>query len=119
MAVWTYSASGHGKGACDGLGAVCKWTATQHLLRAAPTALFSNAKQFYKWCRENNNKMVIGRPKKNSSKASSVYISEPNRPIEIRYLSTKDIKANYDQILESRWAKLSPKGITNDPTFTT
>ena len=40
-AVWTYSASGHDKGPCDGLGAVVKSTATHYLLRAGPTASFS------------------------------------------------------------------------------
>ena len=110
-AVWTYSASGHGKGPCDGLGAVVKSTATQHQLRAGPTASFSNPKQFFEWCQEKNDRMVIGRPqKKNFSKVSSNYISEPNRPIEIRYLSAEDIKANYELTLKHRWAQLSPKG---------
>jgi hypothetical protein len=107
---WTYSASGHGKGPCDGLGAVVKSTATQYLLRAGPTASFSNPKQFFEWCRDRNDRMVIGRQQKNIPKASSNYISETNRPIEIRYLSAKDIKANYDLILNHRWAQLSSKG---------
>jgi hypothetical protein len=55
--------------------------------------------------------MVIGRPqKKNSSNVSSNYVSETNRPIEIRYLSAEAIKANYELTLKHRWAELSPKG---------
>jgi hypothetical protein len=110
-AVWTYSASGHGKGPCDGLGAVVKSTATQYILRAGPTASFSNPKEFFEWCRKKNDRMVIGRPqKKNFSKVSSNYVSETNRPIEIRYLSAEDIKANYELTLKHRWAELSAKG---------
>jgi hypothetical protein len=110
-AVWTYSASGHGKGPCDGLEAVVKSEATQHQLRAGPTASFSNPKQFFEWCQQKNDKMVIGRPQKKScSKNPSNYISETNRPIEIRYLSSEEIKANYELILKPRWDQLSTKG---------
>lgn len=55
--------------------------------------------------------MVIGRPpKKTSSESSSNYISEPNRPIEIRYLATEEIATNYERILKGRWATLTAKG---------
>lgn len=110
-ASWTYSASGHGKGPCDGLGAVVKSTATQYLLRSGPSASFSNAKAFFEWCYTKNDKMIIARPrKKTSSESSSNYISEPNRPIEIRYLATEEIATNYEQILKARWATLTAKG---------
>ncbi|CAF4667131.1 unnamed protein product, partial [Rotaria socialis] len=49
-ASWTFSATGHGKGPCDGVGAVVKSTATQHLLKGGPNASFSSPKQFYEWC---------------------------------------------------------------------
>ena len=62
--------------------------------------------------------MVIGRPQKSSSKASTNYISEPNRPIEIRYLSTEDIKTNYELILKPRWDQLSSKGTVRDRSST-
>ena len=40
QASWTFSAAGHGKDPCDGIGAVIKSTATQHLLKGGPNALF-------------------------------------------------------------------------------
>ncbi len=110
-AAWTYSASGHGKGPCDGLGAVVKSTATQHLLKEGPTASFSTPKEFYEWCCKKNDRMVIARPTRmNTSNGTSNYVPEPNRPIEIRWLSTEDIKNLYDSILKSRWNLLTPKG---------
>ncbi|CAF4494941.1 unnamed protein product, partial [Rotaria sp. Silwood2] len=51
-ASWTFSASGHGKGPCDGIGAVVKPTATNYLLKGGPDASFSSPKQFYEWCFE-------------------------------------------------------------------
>jgi hypothetical protein len=91
--------------------AVVKSAATQYLLRAGPTASFSTPKQFFEWCREQNDRMVIGRSqKKISSTVTSNYISATNRPIEIRYLLADDIKANYGLILKQRWANLSTKG---------
>ncbi|CAF4961392.1 unnamed protein product, partial [Rotaria socialis] len=61
VASWTFSATGHGKGPCDGVGAVVKSTATQHLLKGGPNASFSSPKQFYEWCFEKNDRMVIAR----------------------------------------------------------
>ena len=46
QASWTISAAEYGKRPCDGIGAVVKSTATQHLLKGEPNALFSSAKQF-------------------------------------------------------------------------
>ena len=40
QASWTFSAAGHGKDPCDGIGAVIKSTATQHLLKGGPSASF-------------------------------------------------------------------------------
>ena len=41
---WTFSASGHVKGWCDGIGAVVKSTATDYLLEDGPNASFSSPK---------------------------------------------------------------------------
>ena len=55
--------------------------------------------------------MVIARSiPKNISNGASNYMSEPNRPIEIRWRSSEDIKGNYERILKPRWDKLTTKG---------
>jgi len=40
QATWTYSATGHGKGPCDGLGSVVKSAATQYLHKGGPNVAF-------------------------------------------------------------------------------
>ena len=47
QASWIFSAAGHGKGPCDGIGAAVKSTATQHLLKGGPNASFSSPKGFF------------------------------------------------------------------------
>ncbi|CAF3895827.1 unnamed protein product, partial [Rotaria sp. Silwood1] len=87
-ASWTFSASGHGKGPCDGVGAVIKSTATQHIIKGGPNASFSSPKQFYEWCVDKNDRLVIARPRRiDTSKSMSTKMPEPNRPIEVRWLS--------------------------------
>ena len=44
-AAWTFNSSGHGKGPCDGLGAVVKSAARKHLLKQGPEGSFSTAKE--------------------------------------------------------------------------
>lgn len=107
---WTFSATGHGKGPCDGIGAVVKSTATRYLLRTGPHASFSSPKDFYEWCSRANDRMVIARSKpcKNST-ASSTRMSEPNRPIEIRWLPAMDVNSEYESILLPRWNDLSSR----------
>jgi hypothetical protein len=51
-AAWTFSSSGHGKGPCDGLGAVVKSAARKYLLKQGPEGSFSTAKEFYLFTRE-------------------------------------------------------------------
>lgn len=111
LATWTFSASGHGKGPCDGLGAVVKSTATQYLLKGGPHVSFSSPKDFFDWCYKRNDRMLIGRPARtNTSNAASNYIAEPNRPIEIRWLCSNDIQYEYENVLKQRWDRLSSKG---------
>jgi hypothetical protein len=111
-ASWTFSATGHGKGPCDGLGAVVKSTATQHLLRGGPGASFLDAKQFYEWCLEKNDRMVIARPRRTMTNSNlSMAMNEPNRPIEVRWLSRQSIESEYEVVLRPRWNRLSTKGI--------
>lgn len=42
---WVYSATGHGKGPCDGVGGLLKHHATQHNLSSPSTAAIQNAKE--------------------------------------------------------------------------
>ncbi len=110
-ASWTFSATGHGKGPCDGVGAVLKSTATQHSLKGGPHASFSSPKQFFEWCFQKNDCMVLARPRRmDASKAASTYIPEPNRPIEVRWLSADVINGEFEKFLMSRWNRLSSKG---------
>ena len=84
---WTFSASGHGKGPHDGIGAVVKSIATNYLLKGGPNASFSSPKQFYEWCFQKNDRMVMGRSRRmEASSYTSSHILEPNRPIEVRWL---------------------------------
>ena len=85
QALWTFSAAGHGKGPCDGIGAVVKSTATQHLLKSGANASCSSLKEFFEWCFARNDRMVISRPSWTTTlQSESTYMAEPNRPIEVR-----------------------------------
>ena len=81
----TFSAAGHGKGPGDGIGAVIKSTATQHLLKGGPNASFSSPKEFFEWCFAKNDRMAISRSSRTTTlQSESTYMAEPNRPIEVR-----------------------------------
>ncbi|CAF5116663.1 unnamed protein product [Rotaria sp. Silwood1] len=109
-ASWTFSASGHGKGPCDGVGAVIKSTATQHIIKGGPNASFSSPKQFYEWCVDKNDRLVIARPRRiDTSKSMSTKMPEPNRPIEVRWLSGDVVNNEFENCLKQRWSQLSSK----------
>jgi len=111
-ASWSFSSSGHGKGPGDGVGAVIKSTATHHSLKAGPNGSFSTPKQFFEWCLEKNDRMVVAKPRRMAaSNYSSTYMSEPNRPIEVRWLSADDINNEFENRLMQRWNLLSSKSI--------
>ena len=111
-ASWTFSASGHGKGPCDGIGAVVKSTATNYLLRGEPNASFSSPKQFYEWCFQKNDRMVVRRLRRmEASSYASSHMPEPNRPIEVRWLSADIINQQVNNNLMLRWNQLSARGM--------
>ena len=111
QATWTYSATGHGKGPCDGLGVVVKSTATEYLLKGGPNVSFSTPKEFFEWCLKKTDRMVIARPRRiNTSNNASNCIPEPNRPIKISWLSSDIVKKEFDNLLKPRWNRLSSKG---------
>ena len=110
-ASWSFSATGHGKGPCDGLGAVVKSTATQHLLRGGPNASFSSAKDFFEWCLTKNDQMVVTRPfPKQGLNSAFTQLPESNRPIEVLWLPTDLVNESFEIILMPRWKSLSAKG---------
>ena len=51
-AVWSFTASSHGKGPVDGLGAAVKSTATRYLMRHGPEQAFKSAKEFYQFSKQ-------------------------------------------------------------------
>ena len=110
-ASWTFSASGHEKGPCDGVGAVIKSTATQHIIKVGPNASFSSPKQFYEWCVDKNDRLVIARPRRiDTSKSMPTKMPEPNRSIEVRWLSSDVVNNEFENCLKRRWSQLSNKG---------
>lgn len=52
MADWHFHATAHGKGSCDGVGAVLKREATRTSLQAKATEAILNSKQLYDWARQ-------------------------------------------------------------------
>ena len=72
-ASWTFSASGHGKGPCDGIGAVVKSSATRYLLKGGPHVSFSSPKELFEWCSTKNDRMVV--PELPRMEASSCFVT--------------------------------------------
>jgi hypothetical protein len=108
---WTFNTTGHGKGPCDGVGAVIKSTATPYLLKGEPQASFSSPKEFVEWCFQKNDRMMVAKPRPiNASNSIPARMPEPNRPVEIRWLSADDINSEANQVLIPRWSELSSKG---------
>ncbi|CAF4451074.1 unnamed protein product, partial [Rotaria sp. Silwood2] len=106
----SFSSSGHGKGPCDGVGAVVKSTTTQHLLKDGSNASFSTSKQFFEWCVEKNDRMVVARSRRmEASNWSSTYMFEPNHPLEVRWLSADVINNEFENRLMPRWNLLFSK----------
>ena len=84
---WTSRATGHEKGPCDTVDAVVKPMATQHLLKTEPSASCTSPKEFFQWCIEKNNQMVLAKPRSAKSLTSgTIRVPEPNRPNEVRWL---------------------------------
>ena len=56
--------------------------------------------------------MMISRPSRTTTlQSESTYMAEPNRPIEVHWLSADTINKEYNSILMSRWKCLSSKGM--------
>ena len=93
-ASWTFSASGHGKGPCDGIGAAVKSSANRSVLLSDTVIscvedLFNLTKKF------------------NEDAAKLNQTNEP--PINVCYLKSGDIERVTEDLLTERWNKNNGK----------
>jgi hypothetical protein len=86
-AVWSFSATSHGKGPVDGLGAALKSTATRYLLRHGPTEAFKSPKEFYEFSKQRQ-------------------VSTGN-PIELLYVTSDEILALHRAKNAQRWLNIN------------
>ena len=61
-AVWTFSATAHGKGPCDGIGATVKATATRATLQGQPNTNFQTALDFWSFTFDKNDRSHLNEP---------------------------------------------------------
>ena len=92
-ACWTFSATGHGKGPCDGIGASVKATATRKALISG--VLLSSAEQFFQFTLNFNRTASATDP-----------------PIHAFYISATKVENTFNTVLTNRWAVLDITGIT-------
>ena len=94
IASWTLSASGHGKGPCDGIGATVKSTANRAALLSSTVLL--SVEEFFKFTKKFN---------ENPAKLSQR--NEP--PINVYFLQRDAIERNTRKLLTERWNKTRGK----------
>ena len=87
--VWSFSATSHGKGPVDELGATIKSTATRYLMRHGSGEAFKNAEEFY----------YISVKHQQSSKSRS----------EVLYAESKEIKRFHQENNMKRWENTNGK----------
>ncbi len=86
-AIWTFSATSHGKGPVDGLGAAIKSTATRYLMRHGPEEAFKSAKEFYEFSKH----------RQELSKS----------PIELLYAESKEVLQLHEERNVNRWRNIN------------
>jgi len=96
-ASWTFSATSHGKGPVDGIGATIKSQATRYLLSGTTERAFTSSEDFFNFTKKVNDHQVMKGD------------LEPNRPIEVFYIKQSDVDNVLQQTLEARWSQLSKK----------
>ena len=84
-AIWTFTATSHGKGPIDGLGAAVKSTATRYLMRHVPEEAFKSAQQFYEFSKKHHE--------------SSQF------PIQSLYTESQEVVHLHEQRNMKRWEK--------------
>lgn len=104
-ASWTFSATSHGKGPVDGIGAAIKSRATRHLLTLQGERAFLTQREFYDFIdRATDHQKMIGD-------------LEPNRPITVFYASSDQIETTYHTVLSDRWSTLPKQWIKGIKQF--
>jgi len=98
-ASWTFTATGHGKGAGDGIGAVLKSTARRATL--SKNILMSNAKDFYEF----SQKQQLETAKRSN---------KDNPRVNIFYLDSDEVEEVKNNYLKARSEKLR---VTGKKTF--
>ena len=93
-ASWAFSASGHGKGPCDGIGGGVKSGANRSIL--VSDTVISCAEDFFNFTK-----------KFNEDAAKSSQTNEP--PINVCYLKRNDIERVTEDLLAERWNKSKSK----------
>jgi hypothetical protein len=96
-ASWTFSATSHGKGPVDGIGATIKSRATRYLLSGTAERAFLSPEDLFHFTKQVNDHQVMKED------------LEPNRPIEVFYIKSSHVDNIYKQVLEHRWSLLSKK----------
>ena len=91
-ASWSFSATGHGKGANDGLGALLKSTARCATL--SKSFLLSSPKDFYEFSKKNQ-----------MEKAMATGKTDPS--VYIYYLEAIDIERTKTRVLQARFSQLN------------
>jgi hypothetical protein len=85
-AVWTFTATSHGKGPVDGLGAAVKSTATRYLMRHGPEEAFKSAKEFYEFSKQRQQSSLS--------------------PIELLYAESNEITRLHAERNVNRWKNI-------------
>ncbi|CAF3909114.1 unnamed protein product [Rotaria magnacalcarata] len=94
-AMWSFTATSHGKGSVDGLGATIKSTATKYLMRHGPEEAFKNANEFYNFSGKQQ------QPSKSR--------------IKVSYAELKEIERLHQEKNMKRWENI--KAINGIPSF--
>jgi hypothetical protein len=98
-ASWTFSATSHGKGPVDGIGAAIKSRGTRHLLHLQKERAFLSSREFYDF---------INRATDHQKMKGDL---EPNRPIDVFYAPSDEVERVHRDVLLDRWAILSKQWI--------
>lgn len=94
-AAWTFSATGHGKGPVDGIGATVKATATRAALQGRPNTNFQSALDFWSFTFDQNDCSQSNEPS----------------PIECCFLAKEQVEKAARETLEKRWCRLTSTSI--------
>ncbi|CAF1102084.1 unnamed protein product [Adineta ricciae] len=84
---WTFSAAGHGKSQCDGIGAMVKATATRAALQGSSGANIQTALDFWNFTFDANDRSELNEPS----------------PIESYFIPTERVDKLFKEKLEKRW----------------